>query len=321
MSNQNNKVEKNGNNLPDKRQPTHSERFQAAVTKEFSALVGKPIELDDHQQRLVQNLFVKTDIALNDFEANRIAKNKGGQPIIWANIDMAKLAVDGVHRVRLGLDALIPNHIHPIPYWNSKNSKYDLDLQIGYEGKDYYRRKVALKHPTDIRYELVYDTDHFKVLKKNVDREVESYEFEVKNPFNRGELIGGFGYITYHDPAFNEVVVVNEQHFKKISGKAKSNAFWGEWGEEMRKKTLVIKTTDHLKIDPEKANSSVHYVESQDSLFIDDLEQKPSQLTEGRKPIDTSKPQSYSDIDSEEVKDGSIVSDDELAKGTVFEGA
>ena len=128
MAPKKNTPKKNEETSPDKRKPSHSERFQQAVTREFSSLVGKAIELDNHQKRLVQNLFVKVDIALNDFEADRQKKNRGGTPIGWASIDMPKLAVDAVHRVRLGLDALIPNHIHPIPYWNSKNSKYDLNL-------------------------------------------------------------------------------------------------------------------------------------------------------------------------------------------------
>lgn len=307
-------MSKKENNMPEKRQASHSERFQHYVTKEFSSLVGKSIELDEHQKRLVQNLFVKVDIALNDFEADRQKKNKGGTPIGWGSIDMAKMAVDGVHRIRLGLDALIPNHIHPIPYWNTKNAKYDLDLRIGYVGKDYYRRKVAVKEPKDIRYQLVHETDEFEPIMKSVDQEVENYRFKITKPFDRGDVVGGFGYIEFEDAAENKLVIVSEKEFKKVSNVAKASNFWNDWGDKMRYKTLVHRVTDELKIDPEKANSSVHYVESQDNLFIDDGEAPalpPQQPTEGRRSIDTQKP----------TEEAEVMSNEEIAEGTPFEGA
>jgi recombination protein RecT len=278
MSNQNNKpAEKNGNKEVQERKPSHSERFQKAVTKEFSSLVGKSIDLDEHQKRLVQNLFVKVDIALNDFEADRIKKNQTNRsPITWANVNMSKLAVDAVHTVRLGLDALVPNHVHPIPYWSTKNSSYDLDLRVGYKGQDYYRRQVAVKQPKDIRYELVYSTDHFKALKKTDGREIESYEFEVNEPFNRGDVVGGFGYIIFDDPSENKLVVVSEDEFVKVKQVAKASNFWNDWGDKMRFKTLVHRVTDELQIDPKKANSSFHYVEKQENIFDDsDLDDTP----------------------------------------------
>ena len=61
MPNKKNTPKKNEETSVEKRKPSHSERFQQAVTKEFSSLVGKAIELDDHQKRLVQNLFVKVE--------------------------------------------------------------------------------------------------------------------------------------------------------------------------------------------------------------------------------------------------------------------
>ena len=47
--------------------------------------------------------------------------------------------------------------------------------------------------PDNIVIEIVYESDTFKPIKKSIDVKVESYKFEISdNPFDRGEIIGGF---------------------------------------------------------------------------------------------------------------------------------
>ncbi len=81
----------------------------------------------------------------------------------------------------MGLDALIPNHIHPVPYFNKREGKYDLDLRVGFVGKAYYRRAVAVDDLVDIICELVYSTDEFKPMTKSFSNEIESYELNITN--------------------------------------------------------------------------------------------------------------------------------------------
>ena len=251
-----------------KSEQTVSERFVEKVRQEFEGAVGHGVAFTSYEKQLASNLYIHIDTSLKAFEAKRLKdKDNNKLAFIWSNIDMQELAVNAVHRIRLGLDALIPNHIHTIPYFNSKTGKYNLDLQIGYKGKDYYRRKMAVTQPKDIRYELIYDGDHFKALPKDGKRNVESYEFEIPDPWNREKVIGAFGYIIYSDPERNKLVIVKEKDFKKIEAKAKASNFWREWPDKMRYKTLVHRTTDHLEIDPEKVNPSFHIVEEQDSIF------------------------------------------------------
>ena len=154
---------------------TVSTRFTDMVMREFAGSIGV-IKFSDYQKKLTQHLFVKIDAQLKDLEAKRLKDGKRVAPYEWANINMEKLAIDAVHRIELGLDALIPNHISPIPYWNGKKSKYDLDLRVGYEGKDYYRRKKAVEEPVQIIYELVYSNDDFAVIKQDRDNKI-SYNF------------------------------------------------------------------------------------------------------------------------------------------------
>jgi len=244
-----------------------SERFTQMVIKEFSGAAGA-VQLTQYQKKLTQHLFIKVDAQLKDLEAKRVQSNSQMAPYEWSNINMEKLAIDTVHRVDLGLDALIPNHLSPIPYFSKKKQKYDLDLRIGYEGKDYYRRKMSKDEPLNIIYELVYENDHFKPIKKSMGQEFDAYEFEIQNPFDRGDIIGGFGYIIYPDKAMNELVIVSEKEFLKSKSAAKSKDFWNSHPEKMRMKTLVHRTTEKLKLDPEKINASFLMVESDTSIDV-----------------------------------------------------
>jgi len=252
----------NQDNLPVK---TSAQKFTEMVIREFSAMANRQVSLTPYQQHLAQNLFLKVDETLKALEAKRVSSGKDKQtPITWENVNLNKLAIDAVHRIDLGLDALIPNHIHPIPYFNGKEKKYDLDLRIGYAGRDYYRRQAAVEQPVDIIYELVYKNDHFRPIKRSFKNDVESYEFEIKNPWDRGEIVGGFGYIMYADPRKNQLITVSEADFRKSQSAAKSNDFWSKFPVEMRFKTLVHRVTSKLPLDPRKITDSYKAVDAED---------------------------------------------------------
>jgi recombination protein RecT len=214
---------------------------------------------------LVQHSFLKIDATLKELEAKRSDRNK---PVIgWANINQNKLSTDVVHRAELGLDALIPGHIYPIPYLNGSTGRYDLDLRIGYVGKDLYKRCMALDPPEDIIYELVYSNDKFVPLKRSIKNSIESYEFEITEPFNRGEVIGGFAYVRCEDPKKNRLIIVTSADFKKSQSKAKSQDFWSAYPDEMKYKTLVNRATNKLTVDPKKVNSAYISVEQEENAI------------------------------------------------------
>jgi len=248
-----------------KKTKTASERYSDMVLKEFSALSGEVVVFDQNQKRLAQHLFVKADASLKTLEAKRVSDNKTAMlPYTWTNINLTKLAVDSVHRIEIGLDALIPNHLSMIPYWNKHLKKYDLDLQIGYVGKDFYRRKMAYDSPVDIIYELVHESDIFEPIKKSQGIDIESYKFEIKQPFRRGNIVGGFGYIVYKDPTMNKLVIVTEAEFKESEALSKGG-FWKKSPKAMRYKTIVNRATDKILIDPDKTSVSFFEVEKQEN--------------------------------------------------------
>ena len=258
---------KEENKLPQKSEGTVSERFTNAVIKEFGSITGSQLALNPLQKRLAQHIFLRVDATLGELERKRLDKGQEGTPITWSTINMPKLAVDAVNRIELGLDALIPNHISPIPYFNKRAGKYDLDLRIGYVGKDFYRRAMAVEQPVDIRYELVHENDVFEPIKKSHGNVVESYKFQIEKPFNRGKIVGGFAYIIFKDESKNMLIIVTEEDFKKSESKAQSKEFWGSYPTEMRYKTLVTRATSKLQIDSEKVNAAFLAVEKEDDVI------------------------------------------------------
>jgi len=63
--------------------------------------------------------------------------------------------------------------------------------------------------------EVVYSKDKFTPLKKSKGNPIESYEFEIVEPFDRGEIIGGFGYIEYDEPSKNTLVLMSKAAMNK----------------------------------------------------------------------------------------------------------
>ena len=265
---------------------------------QFQAEAGSPVQFTAYERALAQHLFLKVDSCLKEFEKKRRESGKESQaPFIWQNVNMRKLALDAVHRIQLGLDALIPAHIYPIPYFNGKEKLYDIDLRVGYRGELYYRTESAVEKPQDVRLELVYSSDEFSPMMKSHDNNVEDYTFKIVNPFNRGNIIGGFAYISYKDPQKNKLVLVSEADFKKSCQAAKSQDFWSKYPAEMRYKTLVHRAMSHLPIDPKKVNAPAFAAVESDSveaeidrnangeaIVVEDFEERQEQMDNPEAP-------------------------------------
>ena len=255
-------------NLPQKQEEPPSVRFSNMVVREYQGAVSDGIEMSPYHRKLAQHLFVKIDMALKEAEQRRNPDKQKTQ-VTWQFVNMPKLALDAVHVVELGLDGLIPNHLWPIAYKNGRTGLYDIDLRVGYAGKDYYYRKMSLYPIVDIIYELVHEKDRFTVVKKSINEGVESYNFEIPQPFDRGVVVGGFGYIMYQNSSMNKLVILTEADFAKAKSAAKSGDFWSKYPEEMKYKTIVHRTIKSIVLDPEKINESFAHVENNELLAYD----------------------------------------------------
>ena len=274
----------------------HSERFTNRILQEFGGNVSGALQITDYQRQLIQGYFICIDRALKLAEDNRITKNRNNKdpkwnnelPSVWDNVNLAELALDVVHYARMGLDMMQDNHLFPIPFKNNKLNKYDVTLMIGYNGIQYVAEKYAVDPPIAVTVELVHKTDTFKPIKKNQTNQIESYEFEIIKPFDRGDVVGGFGYIEYKDPAKNKLIIMTLASILKRKPSYAAAEFWGGkskkwengkqvevelegWQEEMYLKTVrrEVFSSKHIPRDPKKIDDNYQHMKVRETRMAE----------------------------------------------------
>ena len=93
---------------------------------------------------------------------------------------------------------------------------------------------------------------------RDASSEVESYHFEIANPFDRGALVGGFGYIEFEDKRRNRLVMMSKAQMDKRKPAKASGNFWGKWEDEMYLKTLArhVYSSKFIRRDPMKIDDA-----------------------------------------------------------------
>lgn len=304
---------------PAVQQENMSERFTAKVLSEFGSTVTGVMEVTDFQRRLIQGYFVAIDRALKIAEEERIRKNNNNSnhqydnpiPVTWQNVNLNDLALDLVHYARLGLDMQQDNMLFPIPYKNNKTNLYDITLMEGYNGIRYIAKKYAVDVPVGETIELVYSTDTFVPHMKDSQHPVPTYEFTINNPFDRGQVIGGFGYLEFSDPAKNELIIMPLSAILKRKPEYASPNFWGGgtkkewktidgrrqqvevpvegWFDEMCRKTLIreVYSAKHLARDPQKIDDNYQFMKAREARFAEIQAQAEIDAQANAIPIDT----------------------------------
>ena len=275
---------------------TMSERFTNTVLKEFGSNIAGALQVTDYQRQLIQGYFIGIDRALKMAEEARIRKNENNRdhkydnnlPVTWANTNLNDLALDVVHYARMGLDMMQDNHLSPIPYKNNKTNKYDITLMPGYNGIQYIAEKYAVEKPLNVITELVYSTDKFKPIKKSKDNKIETYEFEITDAFDRGEIKGGFGYIEYADPLKNKLIIMTLKDILKRKPQYAAAEFWGGkvkkweagkqvevesdgWFDEMCLKTIKreVYSSKNMPRDPKKIDDNYQYMKMKEARYAE----------------------------------------------------
>lgn len=299
---------------------SNSEAFTNKVLKEFGSNVAGNINVTDYQRQLIQGYFIATDRALKMAEEKRVSKNENNKdhkwdnpdPINWNTVDLNALALDVVHYARMGLDMMQDNHLSAIPFKDNNRvartgtKMYTVNLMPGYNGIQYIAEKYALEKPVSVTVELVYSTDTFKPLKKNRENRIESYDFEINNAFDRGEIVGGFGYIEYDEPTKNKLIIMTLKDILKRRPEKASGEFWGGkkkvwengkqvevqtegWFEEMCLKTVKreVYSAKNMPRDPKKIDDAYEYMRMQEIRLAQMESQEVIDANAGQVVIDT----------------------------------
>ena len=317
-------------------QPSHSERFTNMVVKEFTSNVGQ-LQITDFQRKLCQNYFIKLDATLKDAEKKRLAKDEKYRDALsfsWENINMQKLAQDVVAFSSVGLDPMQPNHINMIPYKNSTTNKYDMGFIMGYRGCELKAKKYGLDIPDATIVELKFKNDKFVPLKKDAKNKIESYTFEITNPFDRGELEGGFYYHIYNDnPSKNTLVMLSKAEIEKRKPAYASAEFWGGekdkwengkkvgkeqidgWYNEMCYKTICRAAYNSITIDSEKIDE--HFQRMKSAERESSVETTVATLNSAKANVSiTAETISFEEAETQQepVKDANVLTEQEKAE-------
>lgn len=278
-----------------KQEMTASERFTAMVMKQYQSL-GSPYSFTEKEKQLIRNYFISIDQMLQRTEAERVRKNANNRdhkydnalPYTWQTVDLPQLAQDLAHYARVGLDMMEDNTLFPIPYKNSKGNLYTITLMEGYNGIRYQAEKYALDPFRSVTVEVIYRNDIFKPLKKSASNPVESYEFDIPQPFDRGDPVGVFGYIEFEDSSKNKLVIFSQADVMKRKPRYASPEFWGGkkktyengkqvevdmegWLPEMYEKTMKreIYGSKRIPRDPAKIDESYQYIRNREMQYAD----------------------------------------------------
>lgn len=284
-----------------------TDRFNQAVMREYATATGIA-EFSPEQKRQVTNYFLRMEAVLAENEIRRLNKPEASRDPLefsWKNINFDKFAQEVAIYALLKLDPIMPNHVNLILFKNSKTNKYDVSFIRGYKGLEIVARQFGVNPPVEVITELVYSNDEYQPIKKDMDNGVETYKFKVTNPFNRGELQGGFIYMRYEDPKLNTIESLSVAEIEKRKPKYASAEFWGGekdlwkdgkrngkevvegWYTEMMLKTLKRKAWNSVTIDGMKINDQYVKMEQietvaevqQTTVDAEVIEEQPLQIT------------------------------------------
>lgn len=271
-------------------------RFALNMATEFQANDGKPITAV--QKHILQGYADSISKTIANFKSS-----KDKPALNWNNIDYPKLKRAVYVNAHLGLDMWQENMLSIVPFYNKETKLYELNLMRGYNGIKHLAETYSKDKIVNITCELVYSNDKFRPIKKDARNEKETYEFEITNMFDRGTLIGGFGYIEYEDSRKNKLIIMTKDEMDKRKPDYAAAEFWGGtknkwengkvvgteevagWQTEMYLKTLIryVCNQRHIPLDPAKigdlfVEAETLEMQARDSLNMIDTEPIETQV-------------------------------------------
>lgn len=265
-----------------------ADRFTMSVLKAYGD-VAKGIEVTDKEKKLIANYFIKIDEQLRNSK----------QGYNWGMVRMNEFALTLAHTAKLGLDMSLPNMLSFIPFKHGDTGTINMVPVIGKSGYEYIAKTFGLNPPKNIFVELVYSTDKFTMVKRDVKHPCDDYTFEITSPFNRGEIVGAFGYLAYSDKSNNFIMVKSKDELMRYRPPKYDPTFWsGENLPKMLEKTMAKQLLKKVALDPQKVNrirDSFNVIDAADIEIADYMAKE--EIAENMGQGD------YIDVDAEPVEE------------------
>lgn len=214
------------------------------------------------------------DLAVNYFTRLDNELKKLATPKTWKQINFEDFLSKSIAYANIGIDPLAPKMLS-FTLFGNKTGTSDVVFVEDVRCMELLARRYGVNCPENITVELIYSTDKFSIIKKDLSHPSEGYVLEVTNAFDRGEIIGGVSLSEYENPIYNKVRIMS---MKEIEKRVKTNStFWTNWKNEMCEKTLgknawgkvVLNTTELSEYYATQPNESDFEPENTEELPFD----------------------------------------------------
>lgn len=176
------------------------------------------------------------DLAVNYFTRLDNELKKLPTPKTWKQINFEDFLSKSIAYANIGIDPLAPKMLSFTLYANKTNGLSDVVFVEDVRCMELLARRYGINCPENITVELIYSTDKFSIIKKDLSHPSEGYVLEVTNAFDRGNVIGGVSLSEYANPIYNKVRIMS---MKEIEKRVKTTSpFWTNWKNEMCEKTV-----------------------------------------------------------------------------------
>ena len=215
------------------------------------------------------------DLAVNYFTRLDNELKKLATPKTWKQINFEDFLSKSIAYANIGIDPLAPKMLSFTLYANKTNGLSDVVFVEDVRCMELLARRYGINCPENITVELIYSTDKFSIVKKDLSHPSEGYVLEITNAFDRGDIVGGVSLSEYANPIYNKVRIMS---MKEIEKRVKTNSpFWTNWKNEMCEKTVcknawgkvVLNTTELAKYYATKPNEIDFDPESTEELPFD----------------------------------------------------
>ena len=215
------------------------------------------------------------DLAVNYFTRLDNDLKKLATPKTWKQINFEDFLSKSIAYANIGIDPLAPKMLSFTLFANKTNGLSDVVFVEDVRCMELLARRYGINCPENITVELIYSTDKFSIVKKDLSHPSEGYVLEVTNAFDRGDIVGGVSLSEYANPIYNKVRIMS---MKEIEKRVKTNSpFWTNWKNEMCEKTVcknawgkvVLNTTELAKYYATQSNDVEFEPENTEELSFD----------------------------------------------------
>src|SRR3990172_3022731 len=124
------------------------------------------------------------DLAVNYFTRLDAELPKQTTPKTWAQINFDDFLSKAIAYANIGIDPLAPKMLSFTLFAN-KSGKSDVVFVEDVRCMELLARRYGVNCPENITVELIYSTDKFSIIKKDLSHPSEGYILEVTNVFER----------------------------------------------------------------------------------------------------------------------------------------